>query len=276
MRNKKCVLLAIIVMMCNIAVGFGQTKKVAILNIVDKEDAIKYGVKLLLMGQLSAAITNTPGYEAYDRVDIASIVSEQEFQRMGFVNSEQVRRLGEMTGADYILVAEVAKLDDSNLIITAKILNVETARLDNSADVQTTTSVGSIEDGCRRLAFRLLPRDVAFYEVSRVSDKPFIDNNSRKPQFQGGGMAKFTIWVNQNLEYPQIAIENNIQGRVMVRFTIEKDGSLTNIQVLSSPNSSLSEAVVRVLQRSPKWEPGFHRGRPVRMDLNIPVDFSLE
>lgn len=132
-----------------------QTKKVAILETVDKENVVSYGVKLMVRSKLAFAITNMPGYEGYDRVDIASIMSEQEFQRTGMVSDAQIKRLGEMTGADYILVAEVAKLDDKRIIIVSKIIDVETARLEKTSNIQTATDVEEMEESCRKLAARL-------------------------------------------------------------------------------------------------------------------------
>jgi len=79
--------------------SFGQSaqaKKIAILETVDKEGSISYGIKLMLRSSLSYAITNTPGYEGYDRVDLESIVGEQTFQRTGMVSDEQIKKLGEM------------------------------------------------------------------------------------------------------------------------------------------------------------------------------------
>ena len=134
----------------------GPTKKVAILETVDREGTISYGVKLMLRSSLSYAITNTPGYEGYDRVDLESIVGEQTFQRTGMVSDEQIKKLGEMTGASYILVAEAAKVDDTHIFITAKILNVETAKLESTANVQTLTDAKDMEEGCRKLAALLL------------------------------------------------------------------------------------------------------------------------
>ena len=128
-----------------------QTKKVAILETVDREGTISYGIRLMLRSSLSYAITNTPGYEGYDRVDLESIVGEQSFQRTGMVSDEQIRKLGEMTGAAYILVAEAAKVDDSHIFITAKILNVESAKLEATANVQTLTQAKEIEEGCKEL-----------------------------------------------------------------------------------------------------------------------------
>lgn len=137
---------------------FGQsgfTKRVAILETVDKENNLSYGVKLMVRSKLAYAVTLTPGYEGYDRVDIASIMGEQEFQRTGMVKDDQIHRLGEMTGADYILVPEVAKLDETHIIIVSKILNVETARLERTSSIQTATNVDAMDKSCLELASRL-------------------------------------------------------------------------------------------------------------------------
>ncbi len=270
MKTNKYFILVLIVLICNISTGFCQTKKVAMLNIVDKEDAIKYGVKLFMMGKLSAAITNTPGYEAYDRVDIASIMNEHEFQRTGLVNSEQIKQLGVMTGCDYILIAEVARFDDNHFIITAKILNIETARLDKSAEEQTTTDIEIIEKSCRRLAAKLLSKE----EVADNLDEPFFISE-QMPIFQGGDLSTFRRWVQSNVKYPQIAQEDGISGKVILSFVIERDGKLTNIQVLQTPDRSLSEEAIRVVSSSPKWEPGLQRGTPVRIKYTLPIDFRI-
>ena len=110
-----------------------QNKKVAILETVDKYDKVPYGVKLQLRSNLTYAISNTPGYEGVDRVDMSSIMGEHNFQRTGMVTQAQIKKLGEMTGAGSVLVAEAAIYDASHVIITAKILNVETAGVENSA-----------------------------------------------------------------------------------------------------------------------------------------------
>ena len=274
MKANKLFLLVLLVLICNHFTGFCQTKKVAILNIVDKEDAIKYGVKLLLAGKLSAAIAETPGYEAYDRVDITSIMSEHEFQRTGLVNSEQIKRLGIMTGVDYILIAEIAKFDDENFIITSKILNVETAKLDKSADVQTTADIKTIEKNCRILAARLLAREVAEDNIPEY-DEPFV-KVEQMPSFQGGDLNTFRNWVQSKVKYPQVAQENGISGRVLISFVVEADGTLTKIEVLQSPDSSLTDEAIRVLKMSPKWEPGRQRGLCVRVKYTVPIDFRIQ
>ena len=99
-----------------------QVQKVAILETVDKEGNISYAHKLMLRSNLAKAVTNAPGYEAYDRTDMDAIMGEQNFQRTGMVSNEQIKRLGEMTGAAYIMVAEAVIADEQNMFITAKIL----------------------------------------------------------------------------------------------------------------------------------------------------------
>ena len=85
-------------------------------------------------------------------------------------------------------------------------------------------------------------------------DQPFLIAETM-PSFQGGDLNTFRNWVQQNVKFPQIALENGIQGRVVLSFVIEKDGRLTNIQVLQTPDRSLSEEAIRVLSKSPKWSP---------------------
>lgn len=139
-----------------------EVKRVAILETVDKENQIDYAYELLLRGNLSDAITSISGYEAYDRTDIDAIMSEQSFQRTGLVSNDQIKRLGEMTGANYILVAEIAK-SGQQIIILSKLLDVETARTIMS-DHEITT-LNNMQDACKNLAKRM------FHEEVKVESK---------------------------------------------------------------------------------------------------------
>lgn len=156
MRNNHLLLLAFLFVILPVLPLRGQeVKKIAILETVDREDAVSYGIKLMVRSSLSYAITNTPGYEGYDRVDLASIVGEHDFQRTGMVSDSQIKQLGVMTGASYILVAETAMIDASNIFITAKILNVETAKLERMASTQSGIKANEIDEKCKELAASL-------------------------------------------------------------------------------------------------------------------------
>lgn len=133
-----------------------ETKKIAILETVDKENQVSYAVKLMVRSKLTAAMTATPGYEGFDRVDVGSILGEHEFQRTGLVSDKDIKRLGEMTGAEYILIPEIAQLDQNHILIVAKILNVESAKVDKAANIQTAIDVESMDEACRDLSYQLL------------------------------------------------------------------------------------------------------------------------
>lgn len=153
MKAKVFILILLAVSMTAMA----QNKKVAILETVDREGNVPYGVKLQLRSNLTYAISNTTGYEGYDRVDMSQIMGEQDFQRTGFVSDDQIRQLGEMTGASSILVAEVAIFDNQNIILTAKILNVETAGVENSTEpIIVSTDPESLQKATKKLASKLL------------------------------------------------------------------------------------------------------------------------
>jgi len=96
------------------------------------------------------------------------------------------------------------------------------------------------------------------------------------PSFRGKGLDAFARYVQENLVYPFIAQENGIEGTVFLRFIVEKDGSVTDVQVLRGVDPSLDEAAVKAVRKAPKWEPGKQRGKPVKVACTIPISFSLE
>jgi len=85
----------------------------------------------------------------------------------------------------------------------------------------------------------------------------------------------FSKWVNERLVYPEIAKENGVQGKVMLQFTIEKDGRVTNVRVLRGVDPSIDKEAVRVVSSSPRWKPGELDGRKVRVTYTFPVIFQL-
>lgn len=167
MKKTLCVLAAMAIALTAMA-----QKKVAILETVDKDQKVSYGVKLLLRSSLTRAISNTPGYEGFDRVDMASIASEQEFQRTGNVSDNQIKRLGEATGAAYVLVAEAALYDEKNIIITAKILDVETFGIKSSAVEVSGISPKDMQKSCANLADQLLTPEADAPVPSKPAAKP--------------------------------------------------------------------------------------------------------
>ena len=77
------------------------------------------------------------------------------------------------------------------------------------------------------------------------------------------------------MRYPQVALEEGIQGRVIVRFVVEKDGSRSNIEIMSSADPCLNNEAIRLIQTMPKWTPAYQNGQPVRYRFTVPIMFRL-
>ena len=101
-----------------------------------------------------------------------------------------------------------------------------------------------------------------------------FDVVEQMPEFPGGaaGMMKF---IAENVKYPEEAYSKGIEGRVLVQFIIEKDGSVTNVKVIKKVNDAIDAEAVRVVKAMPKWKPGKQNGREVRVKYTIPVIFRL-
>lgn len=95
------------------------------------------------------------------------------------------------------------------------------------------------------------------------------------PEFPGG-MDKLMEYLSKNIKYPSIAMENNIQGRVVVEFVVNKDGSIVEPKVMRSVDTSLDNEAMRVIKSMPKWNPGKQRGKAVRVRYTVPVLFRLQ
>jgi len=115
-------------------------------------------------------------------------------------------------------------------------------------------------------------REPSYDDVVSFGDcdvKPMFLNSDDPAQF-------LRKWVYQYLKYPQYAVENGIQGRVIVDFIIEKDGKVTNVKVLKGVHRLLDDEAVKVVSASPKWRAGRVNGNKVRTSMTIPVEFKLQ
>ncbi len=167
-----------LLLLLSAAVVSAETMRVAILEPVDRENKVSYATKLVLRSNLAKAVTNTAGYEAYDRSDMDAIMGEQNFQRTGMVSEDQIKRLGEMTGAKYILVAEAAIIDAQNMFITAKVLDVETARTVMTDNLMMGMDAKKIQEGCATLAGNLFRTTTTSSAKTKQEIKPITENKT--------------------------------------------------------------------------------------------------
>ncbi len=113
-------------------------------------------------------------------------------------------------------------------------------------------------------------------EEESDEDAPIFMVVESMPIFPGGGDAALYRYLGANIEYPQMAKESVIQGTVWVTFVIEKNGKVSGIKVLRGIGGGCDEEAVRVIRNMPRWTPGKQRGKPVRVQYNLPVKFILQ
>lgn len=108
----------------------------------------------------------------------------------------------------------------------------------------------------------------------KLRTDPIFISVEQQPQFKGGMLA-FYQFLALNLDYPEQMIRYNIQGKVIVTLTVEKDGSLSDIKSIKDVGYGSAEEAIKVLKTSPKWQPGYQNGRPVRVRYTLPINFNL-
>ena len=110
-----------------------------------------------------------------------------------------------------------------------------------------------------------IPEDTTIYDFDGVEVKPSYP----------GDMDAFWTFLMRNLHYPESAEADSVQGRVIIQFVVEKDGSLSNFEIVQTPDDRLTEEALRVLHLMPRWQPAQNKGRTVRCRYSMPILFRL-
>ena len=97
----------------------------------------------------------------------------------------------------------------------------------------------------------------------------------KMPEYPGGDEARVKFLV-ENVKYPEEARKNGISGTVYITFIVEKDGKISNVKVLKGVDELLDNEALRVVKLMPVWQPGVQRGKPVRVQFNMPIQFNLD
>lgn len=153
-----------------------------------------------------------------------------------------------------VIVDSVVNVDQS-LVSTVEAVDFAG---DTTSLEQVSTYVGVYSDG----------------DGGEETDEPFIIVEEM-PSFMGGDLNTFRQWVQSRTVYPLEAVENNISGKVMVTFIVEKDGSVSNVSIVKSVHTLLDNEAIRVVTSSPKWKSGRQRGHAVRVRYTMPIIFQL-
>ena len=140
-----------------------------------------------------------------------------------------------------------------------------------SDEVETTTTV-DIQEQSTEEAIEFTPMDVQEEEEAEEEIFQVVEKMASFP----GGNAKLMEFLRKELVYPQIAIDNNVQGRVFVQIVVNRDGSIQDVKVTRGVDPILDEEAIRVVKKMPKWVPAEQRGKTVRSRFTLPVMFKFK
>ena len=143
--------------------------------------------------------------------------------------------------------------------------------MDNDSQVEESTIQAS-DDTQAAVEVKYTPVEV---EEEEVEEQQIFQVVEEMPEFPGG-MAECMKFLSKNIKYPTISQENGVQGRVIVQFVVNRDGSIVDPVVVRGVDPYLDKEALRVIQMMPKWKPGKQRGKAVRVKYTVPVMFRLQ
>lgn len=169
-------------------------------------------------------------------------------------------------------IAEIDELpDEQEEILENPFDGIDEVDDDSYVDsVETSTAIGAFYDEGNDE-----DEDDFAEETPKASSNEVHDVVEEMPQYPGGNSALME-YLARNVKYPVVAEENGIQGRVVCRFIVERDGSITDVRVVRSVDPSLDKEAMRVIKGMPRWIPGKQNGSPVRVEYTVPVTFKLQ
>jgi protein TonB len=160
-------------------------------------------------------------------------------------------------------------------IVPAPIMSDELNIVDENVDINTAIDFTSEDD--KKFAVTTVDyvqkKVVVEEEVEEEIPFALVED---KPKFNGGDANTFQKWVMSKITYPDSPRDNGVQGKVMLRFTVDKDGSVKNIIVTKKVDPDLDREAVRIVASSPKWTPGKQRTKNVAVIYDFPVNFQLQ
>ena len=146
--------------------------------------------------------------------------------------------------------------------------------VEDNADIETDFTIDA-EATQSTVIQEYVPVQNISKDDEQIEEQEIFTIVESMPEFPGGDEARMKFLL-ENIKYPQIARESGIQGVVYVTFVVEPDGSITNVKVIRGIGGGCDEEAVRVVKMMPKWIPGNQRGKPVRVQFNMPIKFTLQ
>ena len=233
----------------------------------------------IIFAAIAAIVIAKVSIDNYIASRNAAIETDVELQSLAEKKEAKVERKEE----PQIEKIEVEKVKSSVAFTTPEIKKDEEVQEDQEMKSQdelasTNTAIGAftVEGNDEEAGEVLKAKEViAEPEPPKVEETKVFDVVEEMPQFPGG-QAALLEYLSKNIKYPVVAEENGIQGKVIVTFVVERDGSISDVKVVKSVDPSLDKEASRVVKSMPKWQPGKQNGSAVRVKYTVPVQFKLQ
>ncbi len=190
-------------------------------------------------------------------------VEEQKFEQPEVEVPEEVLAT--------VQVTQIAIVDADK--VKNEVMDMDTQKEDNTARGVVTQEGSDDADKFKAVQEQVVVKEPE-PEVKHKEEEIFVAVE-QQAEFPGG-QAALMKWLSNNIRYPESAQQNDIQGRVIVKFVVEKDGSIGNATILKGVDRDLDREAIRVVKKMPKWQPGKNNGVAVRSYFNLPVTFRLQ
>lgn len=173
----------------------------------------------------------------------------------------------------YVLpVAAVAVTAFARPEVSNKVEEISNVKVNDLAAIVETKAAESAGDTTKPADVKYIPTEVR----KQLKGTPVFEVAEEMPEFPGGGMSAFMDYIKTNMRYPASAKEKGTQGRVTVRFVVDKDGSIKDLKILRSVDKDMDAEALRLIKSMPKWKPGRQKGQPVAVKYTTLVKFRLD
>lgn len=191
-------------------------------------------------------------------------IEEQKFEQPEVVVPEEVLAT--------VQVTQIAIVDADK--VKNEVMDMETQKEDNTARGVVNQEGSDDADKFKAVQEQVVVKEPEPEVKKHVEEQIFVA--VEQPAEFPGGQPALMRWLSNNMRYPEAAQQNDIQGRVIVKFVVEKDGSIGNVQIAKGVDKDLDREALRVVKKMPKWQPGKNNGQAVRSYFNLPVTFRLQ
>ena len=228
---------------------------------------------LSIYNDYRAEIEAAEAKERAEKMSAAQLAQMEEVEEVEEEVEEQRFEQPEIEVPQEVLatvqVTQIAIVDAEE--VKNEVMDMEAQKEDNTARGVVNQEGSDDADKFQAVAEQVVVKEP---EPEPVKEEEIFVAVEQQPEFPGG-TAALMKWLANNVRYPQMALENGISGRVIVKFVVEKDGSVSGVTLVRGVDKDLDREAIRVVKSMPKWQPGKNNGQAVRCYFNLPVNFKL-